>query len=150
MQNKEHRVKREWERERDVGIICVITYDDLALEAWTPRRERDREYVWICILHESVRHSSMFWLVWVKCLLRDAEGHFAWKNSNTFHLYTYWNSDWKVCVSWISKHSKGIYNSSASLAASSAASEENSTGVLRLLFCCFYAWLLVLVRVPHE
>ena len=22
-------------RERDVGIICVIIYDDLALEAWT-------------------------------------------------------------------------------------------------------------------
>ena len=31
------------ERERDVGIICVIIYDDLALEAWTQRRERERE-----------------------------------------------------------------------------------------------------------
>ena len=30
------------ERERDVGIICVIIYDDLALEAWTQRRERKR------------------------------------------------------------------------------------------------------------
>ena len=31
-------------RERDVGIICVIIYDDLALEAWTQRkRERERE-----------------------------------------------------------------------------------------------------------
>ena len=31
------------ERERDVGIICVIIYDDLALKAWTQRRERERE-----------------------------------------------------------------------------------------------------------
>ena len=30
-------------RERDVGIICVIIYDDLALEVWTQRRERERE-----------------------------------------------------------------------------------------------------------
>ena len=30
------------QRERDVGIICVIIYDDLALEAWT-QRERERE-----------------------------------------------------------------------------------------------------------
>ena len=30
-------------RERDVGIICVIIYDDLALKAWTQRRERERE-----------------------------------------------------------------------------------------------------------
>ena len=31
-------------RERDVGIICVIIYDDLALEAWTQRkREKERE-----------------------------------------------------------------------------------------------------------
>ena len=31
-------------RERDVGIICVIIYDDLALEAWTQReREKQRE-----------------------------------------------------------------------------------------------------------
>ena len=29
-------------QERDVGIIGVIIYDDLALEAWT-QRERDRE-----------------------------------------------------------------------------------------------------------
>ena len=32
-------------RERDVGIICVIIYDDLALEAWTQikgKRERER------------------------------------------------------------------------------------------------------------
>ena len=32
-------------RERDVGIICVIIYDDLALEAWTQikgKRERGR------------------------------------------------------------------------------------------------------------
>ena len=27
---------------RDVGIICVIVYDDLALKAWT-QRERERE-----------------------------------------------------------------------------------------------------------
>ena len=33
------------ERERDVGIICVIIYDDLALEVWTQRRERERERV---------------------------------------------------------------------------------------------------------
>ena len=31
------------ERERYVGIICVIIYDDLALEAWTQRGERERE-----------------------------------------------------------------------------------------------------------
>ena len=31
------------ERDTDVGIICVIIYDDLALEAWTQRRERERE-----------------------------------------------------------------------------------------------------------
>ena len=32
------------ERERDVvGIICVIIYDDLALKAWTQRREREGE-----------------------------------------------------------------------------------------------------------
>ena len=37
---------REKERERDVdvGIICVIIYDDLALKAWT-QREREREIV---------------------------------------------------------------------------------------------------------
>ena len=35
---------RERERgERDVGIICVIIYDDLPLKAWTQRRERERE-----------------------------------------------------------------------------------------------------------
>ena len=32
-------------RERDVGIICVVIYDDLALEAWTQRRERERRKV---------------------------------------------------------------------------------------------------------
>ena len=41
------RKKRETDRkkrEKDVGIICVIIYDDLALEAWTQReRERERE-----------------------------------------------------------------------------------------------------------
>ena len=31
------------EKERDVGIICVIIYDDLALEAWTQRKERGRD-----------------------------------------------------------------------------------------------------------
>ena len=30
------------ERDTDVGIICVIIYDDLALEAWK-KRERERE-----------------------------------------------------------------------------------------------------------
>ena len=34
---------RERERERNVGIICVIIYDDLALEAWTQREERQRQ-----------------------------------------------------------------------------------------------------------
>ena len=29
--------------ERDVGIICVIIYDDLPLKAWTQRREGERE-----------------------------------------------------------------------------------------------------------
>ena len=36
----------EEKRERDVGIICVIIYDDLALKAWTqsePKRERERD-----------------------------------------------------------------------------------------------------------
>ena len=34
---------RERERgERDVGIICVIIYDDLALEAWTQREREER------------------------------------------------------------------------------------------------------------
>ena len=28
---------------RDVGILCVITYDDLAPEAWTQSTERERE-----------------------------------------------------------------------------------------------------------
>ena len=28
-------------RERDVGIICVKIYDDLALKAWTQKREKD-------------------------------------------------------------------------------------------------------------
>ena len=37
-------VSRVRERERDVGIICVIKYDDLALEACTQsERERERE-----------------------------------------------------------------------------------------------------------
>ena len=35
--------KKKMEEERDVGIICVIIYDDLALEAWTQRKERERE-----------------------------------------------------------------------------------------------------------
>ena len=36
--------------ERDVGIICVIIYDDLALEAWTQKcRERERESVCVCV-----------------------------------------------------------------------------------------------------
>ena len=39
-ERKEKRGKRR--EERDVGITCVIIYDDLALEAWT-RRERERE-----------------------------------------------------------------------------------------------------------
>ena len=31
-------------REKDVGIICVIIYDDLALEAWTQSgRQKERE-----------------------------------------------------------------------------------------------------------
>ena len=30
-------------RERDVGIICVKIHDDLALEAWTQRLERERK-----------------------------------------------------------------------------------------------------------
>ena len=34
---------RERERDVDVGIICVRIYDDLALEAWTQRKERERE-----------------------------------------------------------------------------------------------------------
>ena len=34
---------REGARERDVGIICVKIYDDLALEAWTQRIDRERE-----------------------------------------------------------------------------------------------------------
>ena len=40
---RENSLQRERERERDVGIICVITYDDLALEAWTQRGEREKE-----------------------------------------------------------------------------------------------------------
>ena len=42
-ERKEKRGKRR--EERDVGITCVIIYDDLALEAWTQRgkRERDRK-----------------------------------------------------------------------------------------------------------
>ena len=40
---------KEKERERDVGIICVIIYDDLALEAWTQRRERERVCVCVCV-----------------------------------------------------------------------------------------------------
>ena len=36
-------ITKERERERDVGIICVIIYDGLALKAWTQRRERERE-----------------------------------------------------------------------------------------------------------
>ena len=39
---------RKRKRERDVGIICVIIYDDLALEAWTQRRERERERKRVC------------------------------------------------------------------------------------------------------
>ena len=42
--NEENRIKVTYvEREKetdDVGIICVIIYDDLALKAWTQRRER--------------------------------------------------------------------------------------------------------------
>ena len=38
-------IESERERERDVGIICVIIYDDLALEAWT-QSERERERCW--------------------------------------------------------------------------------------------------------
>ena len=37
------------QRERDVGIICVIIYDDLALEAWTQRREMWREWRGVCV-----------------------------------------------------------------------------------------------------
>ena len=37
---------RERERDVDVGIICVRIYDDLALEAWTQRKEREREREW--------------------------------------------------------------------------------------------------------
>ena len=44
-------VSRAWvhtnclrEREKDVGIIGVIIYDDLVLEAWTQRGERERGY----------------------------------------------------------------------------------------------------------
>ena len=40
------------ERERDVFIICVIVYDDLALEAWTQRGERERECVCVCVCVE--------------------------------------------------------------------------------------------------
>ena len=36
-------VKRERKERRDVGIICVIIYDDLALKAWTQRRRGERE-----------------------------------------------------------------------------------------------------------
>ena len=36
------RKKKKMEEERDVGIICVIIYDDLALEAWTQRKKRER------------------------------------------------------------------------------------------------------------
>ena len=45
--NEENRIKVTYvEREKetdDVGIICVIIYDDLALKAWTQRRERREE-----------------------------------------------------------------------------------------------------------
>ena len=34
--------------EGDVGIICVIMYDDLALEAWTQSTERERVCVCVC------------------------------------------------------------------------------------------------------
>ena len=33
----------EREKERAVGIIEVKLYDDLALKAWTQRREREKE-----------------------------------------------------------------------------------------------------------
>ena len=42
---------RERERERDVGIICVIIDDDLALKAWTQRRERERKVLSITAPH---------------------------------------------------------------------------------------------------
>ena len=35
--------QKDKQRERDVGIICVIIYDDLALEAWTQRDKRERK-----------------------------------------------------------------------------------------------------------
>ena len=38
------KAKRERKEGEDVGIICVIIYDDLALEAWTHgERESERE-----------------------------------------------------------------------------------------------------------
>ena len=40
----EERERTERRKERDVGIICVIIYDDLALKAWTQKEgEGDRE-----------------------------------------------------------------------------------------------------------
>ena len=36
-------IKRKGRREMDVGILCVIIYDDVALKAWTQREERWRE-----------------------------------------------------------------------------------------------------------
>ena len=40
---REREKERKRERDVDVGIICVIIYDDLALEAWTQRGERQRK-----------------------------------------------------------------------------------------------------------
>ena len=42
--NMHTNIQRKRDREKDVGITCVIIYDDLALEAWNQsNRERKGE-----------------------------------------------------------------------------------------------------------
>ena len=54
----ERELDKEKERERDVSIICVIIYDDLALEAWNQRKEREREREMLMLMF--IEHRKKF------------------------------------------------------------------------------------------
>ena len=45
---------------RDVGIICVKIYDDLALEAWTQRIKRERGADLISIHKEKICKGKIY------------------------------------------------------------------------------------------
>ena len=44
-QKHPHRTYRHTHTQREAGIICVKIYDDLALEAWTQRKERANKQI---------------------------------------------------------------------------------------------------------